>query len=335
MEIRKLDNKAYQGKEYHTSYTTNGYYDIRFLEDHFSFDYQKFEKPRKFELSDTILSEWLDDPVLYGAFEDEKLIGFVEGFLEKWNNRFRISNICVFESGNRHCGVGSGLMERIIKEAYQSGARMAVLETQSCNERAIAFYRKHGFEVIGFDRYAYTNNDPERNEMRIEMGKTLEVSDDYTVHKIREEDVEKVYHLCLGNPLYYEYCPPMVTLNSVREDLTALPPGKTMDDKYFVGFYEGEELIAVMDLIDGYPTKDIAFIGFFMTDASVQKQGVGSRIMADLLDTLKEVGFQAVRLAWVKGNPQAEHFWKKNGFQMLKETTSNAADSVILAEHKL
>ena len=54
-----------------------------------------------------------------------------------------------------------------------SGARMIVLETQSCNEAAIAFYRKNGFSVIGFDLYAYSNTDPERHEVRIEMGKKL------------------------------------------------------------------------------------------------------------------------------------------------------------------
>ena len=53
------------------------------------------------------------------------------------------------------------------------GARMIVLETQSCNEAAIAFYRKNGFSVIGFDLYAYSNTDPERHEVRIEMGKKL------------------------------------------------------------------------------------------------------------------------------------------------------------------
>ena len=51
--------------------------------------------------------------------------------------------------------------------------RMIVLETQSCNEAAIAFYRKNGFSVIGFDLYAYSNTDPERHEVRIEMGKKL------------------------------------------------------------------------------------------------------------------------------------------------------------------
>lgn len=50
---------------------------------------------------------------------------------------------------------------------------MIVLETQSCNENAIAFYKKHGFEIIGFDLFSYTNDDPIRHEIRIEMGKKL------------------------------------------------------------------------------------------------------------------------------------------------------------------
>ena len=50
---------------------------------------------------------------------------------------------------------------------------MAVLETQTCNENAIAFYKRNGFSIIGFDLYSYSNDDPERHEVRIEMGKKL------------------------------------------------------------------------------------------------------------------------------------------------------------------
>lgn len=64
-------------------------------------------------------------------------------------------------------------MDAITKAAKASGARMMVLETQSCNENAIAFYKKNGFELIGFDLYAYSNTDPERHEVRVEMGKKL------------------------------------------------------------------------------------------------------------------------------------------------------------------
>ena len=61
-----------------------------------------------------------------------------------------------------------------MEDAVNSGARMAVLETQSFNFNAISFYQKNGFEMIGFDRYAYSNQGPEEHNMRIEMGRKLE-----------------------------------------------------------------------------------------------------------------------------------------------------------------
>lgn len=94
-------------------------------------------------------------------------------------------------------------------------------------------------------------------------------------------------------------------------------------------------MIAVLDLIDGYPEKDVVFIGFFMCDISIQKCGIGTNIITELFDYVKNQGYKSVQLAWVKGNPQAEHFWLKNGFTVVKETSSTAADYVILAERKL
>lgn len=117
--------------------------------------------------------QWLDEPIAYGAFENGRLLGYVEGFLETWNNRYRISNICIFDNTNRRRGIGSLLMDTIMKEASASKVRMVVLETQTCNENAIAFYRRYGFEIIGFDLYAYSNTDPEKHEVRIEMGRKL------------------------------------------------------------------------------------------------------------------------------------------------------------------
>ena len=66
------------------------------------------------------------------------------------------------------------LMEMIMDEAVRSDARMVVLETQTFNYKAISFYKKNGFHIIGFDRYAYSNNGPEEHNMRIEMGKKLQ-----------------------------------------------------------------------------------------------------------------------------------------------------------------
>lgn len=142
-------------------------------EDGFHMKWEHVEGGIKMAFEDVMMSEWLDDPIAFGAFEDEKLLGFAEGFLETWNNRYRIANICVFDLEKRRHGVGTALLNRIEREAVKRGARMIVLETQSYNSKALSFYRKNGYEIIGFDRYAYANDGPERHNMRIEMGKKV------------------------------------------------------------------------------------------------------------------------------------------------------------------
>ena len=122
---------------------------------------------------DECFGEWLEERVAFGAFEGERLLGYVEGAPESWNKRYRISNICILDETARGKGLGTSLMRTIEKAAEDAGARMIVLETQTCNENAIAFYKRNGFSIIGFDLYSYSNDDPERHEVRIEMGKKL------------------------------------------------------------------------------------------------------------------------------------------------------------------
>ena len=173
MEIKRLDREEYAGRKFTARYQTRGCYDICADESGFRVKYTPFGKTEERSFDDVFFGEWLEKPTAFGAFDGEELIGYVEGSPESWNNRFRISNICVFENAKRGSSVGTRLLDAIQTSAASSGARMIVLETQSCNENAIAFYRKNGFEIIGFDLYAYSNDDPERHEVRLEMGKKL------------------------------------------------------------------------------------------------------------------------------------------------------------------
>ena len=173
MEIKELSKNEYKGKPFALKYKTGGYYHIDVREDGFGFNYRKFDTEKEMSFTDNFFGDWLDEPVGFGAFDNGALVGYVEGTHEKWNNRYRISNICVFDEACRGCGIGTKLMQKILQIAKESGARMAVLETQTCNEKAIAFYKKHGFQIIGFDLYAYTNTDLERKEVRLEMGRML------------------------------------------------------------------------------------------------------------------------------------------------------------------
>ena len=142
---------------------------------------------------------------------------------------------------------------------------------------------------------------------------------DYIVKTLSEDNIEDIFNLCQSNKLFYQYCEAKPTREQIISDLNITPPGKDKSDKYYVGFYSDDELIAVMDLIDGYPKKDIAFIGFFMVDQKYQGKEIGSKIISDLCEYLNSVGFNSVCLGIDKDNPQSNHFWEKNKFEVVKE----------------
>ena len=110
MEIKCLDKASYAGKRFTARYLTKGYYDICAVDSGFRIEYVSFETAVERSFEDEFFGEWLGEPVAYGAFENERLLGFAEGALEKWNNRFRISNICVFDGSVRRRGIGTALM---------------------------------------------------------------------------------------------------------------------------------------------------------------------------------------------------------------------------------
>ena len=157
------------------------------------------------------------------------------------------------------------------------------------------------------------------------------LSEDYEVRRLTENDLDEILMLCKDNTLYYAYCPPFVSRQSIISDMYKLPPHKEMKDKYYVGYYENDQLIAILDLILSYPDEKTAFIGFFMMDVSLQKQGIGTEIIHELRASLKRQGFTQIRLGWVKGNPQAEHFWKKNGFSETGITYDTGGYTVVVA----
>ncbi len=136
----------------------------------------------------------------------------------------------------------------------------------------------------------------------------------YAVRELTRDDVPEMLRVAQSNPLFYQYMRPDPTEENLAADLTALPPRRTLADKHFFGWFEGERLVAMMDLIWRHPKPDMAFIGWFILDGTVQGRGLGRRLVGDVLGLLKSQGVNEVRLGRIEGNPQSEHFWHVCGF---------------------
>ena len=161
------------------------------------------------------------------------------------------------------------------------------------------------------------------------------ISCTYSARLLGETDIQSVFALCSNNGQYYRFHPPFVTVESIAEDMSALPPGKDAGDKFFYGYFDEQKLMAIMDLVVDYPAENVAFIGLFMMDKAMQGKGAGSRIVSECADFLKRNGYKKLRLAVDKGNPQSKAFWLKNGFAFTGEEYANGELSYLPMERIL
>jgi len=161
----------------HYTYTSWHYYDLSISHERDKWRIElicrPFDKPFEKTFDERLFEKHSEEPRAFAAVVDGEQVGWIELGYEKWNNRMRVWEINVKES-SRHRGVGTMLMNQAVKIAKERGARTLVLETQSCNAPAISFYLKYGFELIGFDATAYSNDDTSKKEVRLELGLRLQ-----------------------------------------------------------------------------------------------------------------------------------------------------------------
>ena len=172
LEIKELDQKQWKNYELVFSYDTDGYYSFEIHNWDLKLIFHPYPETIHKTFTDHLFGEWLENPIAFGAFYNNRLVGIVECFLESWNNRFRISDLLVLDDF-RNQGIGKLLIQKAEETGRYNNARMLVLETQTCNRKAIDFYIKMGFQPIGFDLFCYTNCDPDKEEVRLEMAKPL------------------------------------------------------------------------------------------------------------------------------------------------------------------
>jgi ribosomal protein S18 acetylase RimI-like enzyme len=157
-------------------YHTNSYYDlsISHKKNHWKIELilKRFEKPIEKRSEGQFFENFIEEPRAFAASFEGEQVGWIELGYHKWNNTMRVWEFLVKEEFRRR-GIGKSLMDLGVRVAKEKGARMLVLETQSCDVPAIDFYLKYGFELIGFDIAAYSNEDIARKEVRLEFGLKL------------------------------------------------------------------------------------------------------------------------------------------------------------------
>ena len=107
----------------------------------------------------------------------------------------------------------------------------------------------------------------------------------------------------------------------ILESVAAVPNGFDHNSKYCVGIWNNDSIIAILDFLVGYPTRDCIWIGLLLVHGELQGQSVGSDIIKALIKASKSASFKEVRLAVIDENKRGSNFWKKVGFSQIETKT--------------
>jgi predicted N-acetyltransferase YhbS len=121
---------------------------------------------QELDYPDRLYAEHWEKAYAWGIILEGELIAAIETCPEEWSNRLMITELWVKE-GFRRQGLARRLMAVAKEQLRHERWRAIILETQSCNTAAIAFYQSEGFTLLGFDTCCYSNSDLERKEVRL------------------------------------------------------------------------------------------------------------------------------------------------------------------------
>ncbi|MDR1538311.1 MAG: GNAT family N-acetyltransferase [Clostridiales bacterium] len=177
--IAPLEREQWQGYALPFHYVSHNYYDVEITRSGDNFNVSFVKKPfdATFEYipekdCDKLFQPHWEQVKAWGIVESGRLIAAVETSAEEWSNRLRVTELWLDDAYRRQA-IGTALMDIAVNRAREEKRRAIMLETQSRNENAIAFYLAYGFTLIGFNACEYQNNDLERKEVRLEMGMLL------------------------------------------------------------------------------------------------------------------------------------------------------------------
>jgi ribosomal protein S18 acetylase RimI-like enzyme len=138
--------------------------------------------------------------------------------------------------------------------------------------------------------------------------------------RLTAADRPRLLQLCQRCAAFYELVegqPP--SDETAAEILGPLDAKYARGTKHVWGVEKAGALIAVAELLEGYPSAHDWYIGLLLIAPEQRRRGVGTQLCASLLDWMGERGASIVRLVVHRQNAGARAFWPRQGFMVERE----------------
>ncbi|MCM1124482.1 MAG: GNAT family N-acetyltransferase [Eubacterium sp.] len=340
--IIPLPKEQWKGTIIPMRYTTEEYYDVDIQKTADGYDAAIHKKkfhapvshyPEEYDFPDRLYQDHWEKAYAWGIVEEkdgkQELLACIETCPEEWSNRLMVTELWVHERIRRQ-GVAHALMAVAKEQAVLEHRRAIILETQSCNVDAIAFYQQEGFEPIGFDTCCYSNRDVERKEVRINLGYFLRRKQKVTREDIvirTEEPCE--YHQTEAMTLrafwnkHHLGCDEHLLVHKLRQSDVYLPELSRVAAV-------GDEIVGVICYSKAWlkreekegveRVKEILLFGPLCVAPEWQGCGVGGLLLEETLVLARKAGYEGVIIF---GEPD---YYPRHGFRTCDHFGITTAD---------
>ena len=131
--------------------------------------------------------------------------------------------------------------------------------------------------------------------------------------------LQALYTRCIGYFLRADGQPPRET--AANEAFVDVPEGHSPDQLALYGvFAPTEELVAEMEVLEGYPNASVWWIGLLLVDPAARRRGIARRMVEWLSARAAEKRIAEIQLGVLDSNLEARRFWEGEGFTWLRST---------------
>lgn len=142
-----------------------------------------------------------------------------------------------------------------------------------------------------------------------------------TVRDLTHADDDLIYAFQVQHPDYFAHFQDHpVTRQEAIQDVDDIPVTATADQKAYLGVFEGDQLVLIVDLMIDYPLPSLVWLGLWLPAATLDLTRQEA-LYRSLVKTLRQADAVQLQLSVFMGDRQAPVFWESQGLVKVQTTT--------------
>lgn len=137
----------------------------------------------------------------------------------------------------------------------------------------------------------------------------------YSVRELTEKDLPQMLALEKSQADYLKLQGKSdLTIDEIKSDLTSVPLSVNQNQKWTLGFFKDEKLVAIIDFLTDYPQVQTVWIGLFIVSKADEGKGIAAHLSKALFKSLKSEQFTNVQTLKYEQETTNQILLEKLGF---------------------